>query len=183
MRFFGGVGGVFGSTFSCVLLAELAVGRIMRDRKSLAGAFVPAILVRGLGFGFCSGVDAGNDERGALVRMFAAVGLGGALAPVALFKVDGLDGFAVEALLSGRGGIVLPVFAEDEAVDAVAAPGRRTGRVGDLGLGLTTLGERGPDRLGIPVAATPLGLLIAGRADCVAFVLVDRRLGLGMVCF
>lgn len=183
MRFLGGVGGVFGSTFSCVLLAELAVGRIRRERKSLPGAFVLAILVRGLGFGLCSSVDAGNDERGALVRMFAAVGRGGTLFTVALFMIDSLDGFAVEALLSGRGGIVLPVLAEDEAVDAVAAPGRRTGRVGDFGLGLTALGERGPDLLGTPVAAKPLGLLFAGPAGCVVFVLIDRRLGFGMTGF
>ena len=179
IRFFGGV---FCSTFSCILLAELVVGRIIRERKSLPGAFVLAILVRGLGLGFCSVVRAGNDDRGALLRIFAVLGLG-PFSPVALFKVDALDGFAIPALLSGRGGTVLPVFAEDAAVDAVAAPGRRTGRVGDLGFGLTVTGERGPDFFDVAVETAPLGLLDDGPVVCMALVLEERRFDLVMGAF
>ncbi len=43
------LGGVLGSTFSCVLLAELAVGRIILARNPSSGALEPAVLTRDLG--------------------------------------------------------------------------------------------------------------------------------------
>lgn len=49
-----------------------------------------------------------------------------------------LSRFNVEGFLPRlEPSVVLPVLAEDEAVELIAAAGRRTGRVGDLGRGLT----------------------------------------------
>ena len=49
-----------------------------------------------------------------------------------------LSRFSVEGFLPRlEPSVVLPVLAEDEAVELIAAAGRRTGRVGDLGRGLT----------------------------------------------
>lgn len=148
------------------------MGRIIRERKSLPGALVLVVLVRGLSLGFWSVVDAGSDERGALWRRFDAVSLAGPFTAAGLFTGAAFVGFETAARLSGRGGAVLLVLADEAAVDAVAAPGKRTGRVGDLGLGLIVFGECGPDLLGAPLLAEALGFVVVDTADCGGFALV-----------
>ena len=59
---------------------------------------------------------------------------------------------------------------------AVADVGRRTGRVGDLGLGLTVVGDDGADFFTGPAAVDELGFAAFEAADTVGFDSVDRRL-------
>ena len=132
-------GGVFDSTFSCNLLEELCVGRIIRSRNPSAGF---ALLVRVFG---CSvvRVDDGREVRDGLFRVvieldaenFGAVKVG------FVVRADGLRAtFEPEMLarLGDREGGAPPILAADAAVGAVSEDGRRTGCVGDLGRGLET---------------------------------------------
>ena len=109
-------GGLLTSTFSCVLLAELAVGRIKRARKPSSGvlAVLPAR------DGGRAAVEAGPSE-GRLGRVRKVVGLF----------------FALTALVLRSLALVpLPLLAADAAVGAVRCEGSAAGRVGDLGVGL-----------------------------------------------
>lgn len=122
-----GRGGLLTSVFSCVLLAELAVGRIMRAKNpSSTGLVALPLLTRECGR---SWVDCG-DERGACLRALEAVGVvARALAPLtAVFEVDGLRVRLVVAAVAGA-----PVFVLLDWVGAVAEE-RRLGLVGDFGL-------------------------------------------------
>lgn len=125
-------GGLFTSTFSWTLLAELSVGRIIRARKSPPAGFVLAVLamlVRGFGFGLA--LDwAGRDKR---------AGFGRADAPEVdtAEGPDGRRGLLMLAWLVRLGERDDGAFAAEDAVAAVADEGRRTGRVGDLARGLT----------------------------------------------
>lgn len=79
-------GGLLISTFSCVLLAELAVGRIILARK-LSSTGLEAVLERecGRSFGDCPG----GERDAACLRTLDAVGVI-ARWRVVLFKLDGL---------------------------------------------------------------------------------------------
>lgn len=104
---------------SRVLLALLAVGRIMRARKpSLAPAVVDA---RDAG----RAVLGASDARG--TGFFAA---GAEAFGAGLEAVDGLRASFCSAASS-------PCFAAEDAVGAVRWDGSRTGRVGDRGFGFT----------------------------------------------
>lgn len=130
-------GGVFTSTLSCVLLALLAVGRIILARKPSSGALPPAMLILDLGrswpFWFC--ID--NDGRDSFFFTVVEVSVEVVVFVdpptrdadvwlVSLFKVDGLR-VRVAVLLARLGGLAGPVppsFAAEAAVGAVAAAGR-----------------------------------------------------------
>lgn len=134
------LGGVLTSTFSCVLLAELAVGRIMRSKKPPSGAFVPATLMRGFDFGCSKGRDLGGKEVRAVLWRRCATGFGWE-------EVRSL--LAAETLLARlgdrEGGGTPSNFAAEAVVGAVADAGSLTGRVGDLGRGFVKPGgEVGP---------------------------------------
>lgn len=60
-------GGVLGSAFSCVLLAELCVGRIILAKNPPSAGFEPAILVRAFVLGAAAD-GAGKDARGGFGR-------------------------------------------------------------------------------------------------------------------
>lgn len=127
-------GGVFGSTFSCVLFAELAVGRIILARKPSSGDRALA-LTRELGLSCALLLWGERETREGCLR---TVVVREVLAPVGLlgFKLDGLRFnvvVAVPARLDAREvGPPVPRRAADEAVCAVIEGGRLTGRVGDL---------------------------------------------------
>lgn len=79
------LGGVFASTFSWVLLAELAVGRIILAKKLSSTGFVPTLLVRD--FGLSLPGDA-SEARDGCRGTFEAGTRGDA--PVAsFFRVEG----------------------------------------------------------------------------------------------
>lgn len=120
------------STLSCVLLAELCVGRIILARNDPSGAFMLAILVRGLGFWFGAGWAGSEGLDEGLRVLFEGVL---PITDVALLVV------ATLARLGDLIGRASPSFAADEAVVAIAAAGRRTGRVGDLGRGFGLGGD------------------------------------------
>ena len=120
------LGGVFGSTFSCVLLAELCVGRIILAKNPPSAGFEPAMLVRAILFG---GIvdEAGKDERGVFGRVC------GATAGVrSLLKAEGLLVVVVEVRLGEGTWAPPPSFAAEALVGAVREAGSRTGRVGDF---------------------------------------------------
>ena len=127
-------GGVFGSTFSCVLFAELAVGRIILARKPSSGDRALA-LTRELGLSCALLLWGERETREGCLR---TVVVREVVAPVGLlgFKLDGLRFnvvVAVPARLDAREvGPPVPRRAADEAVCAVIEGGRLTGRVGDL---------------------------------------------------
>lgn len=132
------LGGVFASTFSWVLLAELAVGRIIRARKPSSAAFGAPVLVRLLGF---SGAfdGAGREGREVFLPRFKDAPEGGPRDPATvrfLFNVDGLRPrlLLILARLGDLSGGPPATLAAEAAVGAVAEAGRRTGRVGDRGL-------------------------------------------------
>ena len=121
---FASLGGLLGSTLSCILLAELAVGRIIRARKpSSRGAREDAVLIRDLGR---SGMECVASQV------------------VSGLRVDGLreSVLAVSVLGELRKLMWLcerardPVLAADAAVGVTREAGRRTGRVGDFEAGL-----------------------------------------------
>lgn len=120
-------GGLFVSVFSCILLAELAVGRVMRERK-LSSAFT--------GFGIL-----GREEVG-----FVAVVFDRPSEPP-IPAMDDLNPL-VDARMECRavafcgGAILEPVvfdtsscLAAEDAVGAVRREGRSTTRVGALWCG------------------------------------------------
>ena len=79
-------------------------------------------------------------------------------------------------------------LAAEAAVGAVAEAGRRTGRVGDLGLGFTNAGDVGPDFLNaLPVdevdAGVALGAVLVGGFDTADGRLAGLFSSLGMVFF
>ena len=119
-------GGLLVSTsLSCTLLAELAVGRIILARKPSSGGFELAWDVERSGAVFSDG----RDDLGRT--------------PVAepLLEVLSLD-LSVDGLRLSLSAAAEPdgcpasIFAAEDAVGAVAEPGRRNGRVGDFGVGL-----------------------------------------------
>lgn len=123
------------SVLSCILLAELAVGRIMRARKESSGDRDVALLTRepGLSEMFAAGA---KDACEAALRMVEVVCRRLAAGP---FAGGTLRVVSPVARLPGR-------EASDSAFNlaadvAVEAAGIRTGRVGDLSLPLILLGE------------------------------------------
>lgn len=128
-------GAVAGSVFSCTLLAELCVGRIIRARNDPSGALTLAVLVRALAFG--AGLfAAGRDGRDELLRRdeVAFVTPSRELLPDwTRFDADVFGPVATTVRLGGLGGGASPIFAAEDAVAAVAPAGSRTGRVGDFG--------------------------------------------------
>lgn len=133
------------SVFSWLLLAELAVGRIILARKlSLTGlvALSPS-LIREPGR---SGAGWAGREGREGCRRTPAVVLATVLAapaPAALLREDGFL-VRVEAVVLVRlvvEGAPVPVLAEDAWVCAVMEAGKRIGLVGDLGRDLTLFGE------------------------------------------
>ena len=104
------------------------MGRIILSRKLPDGACVPAILIRVLAaFGFSAGFDpAGKEAR-------------------AVFCIVGFVFEAVRSRVTEAAEDEAPSnLAAEAAVGAVAAAGRRTGRVGDFGLGFANAGDVGP---------------------------------------
>lgn len=131
-------GGVFDSTFSCNLLEELCVGRIIRSRNPSAGF---AVLVRVFGCSVC--VDNGREVRDGLFRVVIELDAEnfGAVKDGFVVRADGLRATfepGMLARLGDREGGAPPILAADAAVGAVSEDGRRTGCVGDLGRGLET---------------------------------------------
>jgi hypothetical protein len=116
-----GLGGLLTSTRSCILLAELAVGRIMRARKDSSGPREPALLTRDRGLSWvvvvCEvGARVACDARLRIVVLPGVVGLSPApelLAGGAL-RVFVLPLAPVR--LSGRVPVALFNFAADAAV-------------------------------------------------------------------
>lgn len=146
------LGGLLKSAFSCVLLAELAVGRIMRARNPSSTGLELALLAREPGRSLDDWLC--GDPRGVL-RTLEAVGVEErALAP--FFKVDGLRD-AVEVVVD----VAVP-FDLAAWVDAVAAAGTRAGLVGDLVAGLVVVVE----------TREAVVVLVASRAG-----VVEGRLG------
>lgn len=121
------------------MLAELAVGRIIRARNDSSGARALTLLVRDFGLS-CVVFDGGaSDPREGCLRTVVdgAIPLDGAMARSARIEV-GLRAGLLELMplrLEGREDVVV-VFAADAAVGAVIEGGSRTGRVGDLVLTL-----------------------------------------------
>jgi hypothetical protein len=128
-------GGLLASGRSCVLLAELAVGRIILAKNpSLTGLELWS-LVRELGRS-CAGCAAREGRDDCLRTLEVAdPRAGGAL--TALLRDDGLR-VRVEAVVVVRPfeGPTAPNLPEDDAVDAVAEDGSRAGLVGDFDRGL-----------------------------------------------
>lgn len=139
-------GGLLASGLSWVLLAELAVGRIILARNPSLTGLEPWSLVRELGRS-CAGCAA-REARDDCLRTPEVVvpRAGGAL--TALLRDDGLR-VRVEAVVVVRPfeGPAAPNLPEDAAVDAVAEDGRRAGLVGDFDRGLL-LGAVVDDALG-----------------------------------
>lgn len=83
------LGGLFASTFSCVLLAELAVGRIMRARNPSSTGLALPLLDRDCGRLL---PECGGEVRGVALRTLEVVGVvaRGLAALVPFFKVEGL---------------------------------------------------------------------------------------------
>lgn len=104
------------------------MGRIILSRKLPGGAGAPAILIRDFGaLTFSRGLDpAGRDAR----DDFGPGGLG---FEVARPRVTDAMFIGLRSPIDGGAPSNL---AADAAVGAVAEAGKRTGRVGDLGLGL-----------------------------------------------
>lgn len=123
------------SIFSCALLAELCVGRIIRAKNDPSGALTLAVLVRALAF--CVGLlAAGRDGRDEVLRRdgLVFVPTSRAVPPEwTRFDPDVFGPAAPPVRLRGLGSGASPVFAAEEAVAAVAPAGSRTGRVGDFG--------------------------------------------------
>lgn len=138
------LGGVFGSFFSCVLLAELCVGRIILAKNPPSAGFDPAMLVRA---GFFGGIadGAGKDARGAFGR-----GCNATAGVRFLVSAEGLLVVVMEVRLGERAGAPAPSFAAEAVVGAVREAGRRTGRVGDFGWVFVD-GDVGPAFLSILV--------------------------------
>ena len=124
--------GALGSGRSWVLLAELAVGRIILARNPSLAGLGPASLVRELGRSWAGW--GGREERDDCLRTPAVVPAVGRVwpAPAALLRDDGFL-VSVEAVVVVRpvGGTALPSLATDACVGAVMEAGRRTGLVGD----------------------------------------------------
>lgn len=131
-------GGDAASTFSCVLLAELCVGRIIRARNEPSDGLLLEVLTRGFGFWFVNGA-AGREDLEGLRRLVPVVEAKSRDFVIGRspFCAEGLLVFAALARLGDLEGATSPIFAADEAVDAVAPTGRRTGLVGDFGRDFT----------------------------------------------
>lgn len=140
------------SIFSCVLLAELAVGRIMRARNPSSTGLELALLAREPGRSLDDWLW--GDPRGVCLRTLEAVGVD-ERALVPFFKVDGLRD-AVEIV------VVVP-FDLADWVGAVAAAGRRAVLVGDLVAGLLVV---------VAEAREAVIVLVASRAG-----VAEGRLG------
>lgn len=128
------------STFSCALLAELAVGRIMRARNESSGVFEDTLPTRERGLSEILAAGAKDAWEAALriVELVCRRLAAGPFARGALLVVV----VGPAARLPGRDAWASDFnFAADEAVAAVIEEGRRTGRVGDLGLPLVLPGE------------------------------------------
>lgn len=126
------LGGLFTSIFSCTLLAELAVGRIIRAKNPSSRALEPTLLVRDFGLSLLPG-EASDAREGCRGTLEGLVEETRGDAPVVSFlRVDGfrLRPEGVCARLGGRE--TDPALAAEEAVGAVMEAGRRTGRVGDF---------------------------------------------------
>lgn len=97
-------------------------------------------------------------------------------------RTEVLLAFVTLARLGDLVGAVSPSFAAEEAVEAVAAPGRRTGRVGDFGRGFV-VGEVGPGFLTALRVGTeaPFSSFVAGALS--AFAPAESRLALGTGSF
>ena len=166
------LGGDLTSTFSWVFWAELCVGRIILSRKLPDGACVLAMLIRDLGaFGLSAGLDpAGREAR----DVFPTGGLG--------FEV-----VRPRVTTAAAGGAPSSLAAE-AAVGAVAEAGRRTGRVGDFGLGFTNAGDVGPGFLtAFPVdvvdTGVGLGTVLVGGFDTADGRLVGLFSSFGVIIF
>lgn len=123
-----GLGGALISLLSWVLLAELAVGRIIRARKLSFTGFAPMSLTRELGRSGAGWWERdGRDD----CRRTAPVGAAALLSEDG-FLVRDVAGFSVRP----AAGAALPCLALDDWVCAVIEFGRRTGLVGDLVRGL-----------------------------------------------
>lgn len=162
------LGGLLKSAFSCVLLAELAVGRIMRARNPSSTGLELALLAREPGRSLDDWLC--GDPRGVL-RMLEAVGVEErTLAP--FFKVDGLRD-AVEVLAD----VAVP-FDLAAWVDAVAAAGTRAGLVGDLVAGLMVVFETREAAVVLAVSRAGVVEGRPGREGALVAVFTDVRLGL-----
>lgn len=122
------------SVLSSILLAELAVGRIIRAKNDSSGARALTLLVRDFGLSCVALVGGASDAREGCLRTV----LDGAILEGAMARSDrievGLRAGLFELMslrLAGRED-ALAVFAADAAVGAVIELGRRTGRVGDF---------------------------------------------------
>ena len=154
------------STFSWTLLAELAVGRIIRARKlSSAGL--------GSARGLASSVEPAIEGRDTVLALTGAVTR--ALEAVGSLVTAGLR-IGIVLVLAASDSLDEPlVLAAEDAVGAVNLEGRDTGTVGDFGL---------TDELVV-------GFLVVGAVgfNAEVFVLsdeldaVDIRLGLVVVAF
>lgn len=129
---FVGLGGLFTSTLSCALLAELAVGRVILARKPSSTGLVLALLTRDLGRSLFD-CDESDGREDCLLRL-EAVGVevrGDAV--LSVFRVDDFRVRPDEGVAARLGDWeAVPFFAAEDAVGAVMEAGRRTGRVGDL---------------------------------------------------
>lgn len=171
------VGG-FASGLSRVLLAELAVGRIILARNpSLTGLVVPISLPRELALtrelGRSAAGWAASEGRDDCLRTEDAVGVFARGGPRAVLRVEGF--LARVVLVRPVEGGEFPSLAADAWVEAVIEAGKRTGFVGDLGRGLT----KGGLLAVVGFAFSCEG--VAPRVDrAVGFVagLSDARLGL-----
>lgn len=130
----------FASGLSRVLLAELAVGRIILARKpSLTGLVVPISLPRELALtrelGRSAAGWAASEGRDDCLRTEDAVGVFARGPAGADLRVEGF--LARVVLVRPVEGGEFPSLAADAWVEAVIEAGKRTGFVGDLGRGLT----------------------------------------------
>ena len=148
-------GGDFCSVLSWTLLAELAVGRIILAKKLSSGAFPTAL--RGLGSS-AAGLDVGGGREAFFVDVDPVCGPRSLEAGASLFSVEGLRLMVVEPVRLGDrdGGAPLSLAAE-AAVGAVAAAGRRAGRVGDFGFGFVEVEVEVDDEAGFRDGTVEVG--------------------------
>lgn len=178
------LGGVFTSTFSWVLLAELAVGRIIRARKPSSAAFGAPVLVRL--FDFSDALDGpGREGREVFLPGFKDAPGGAPREPAIVRSLFSVDGFRPRLLLmlarlGDLEGCAPATLAAEAAVGAVAEAGRRTGRVGDLGLGFDG-GEIGVVLLLTFALTDPDVCLGFGAAAVAGLVAKEDRLGFSPV--
>jgi len=129
-------------TLSCDLWAELVVGLIIRARKPSSAA----PLTLDFGLSVTRGIGGLPKAGRSLFKVEAF------RRSVAAFSGERVEVLPIDLRLVGADGAVLEA---DAAVEAVSDTGNFTGRVGDLGFGLTK------------------ALLPCGRAGVVFFAAVD----------